>query len=107
LLPASRALRAPPVHVVGSRDCTCGEPLTVAKECVKDAPSRFLHFEMLGGRDIPVRCDQAIERVTLDQTAISRLHIEAERDRTCTGCGKPLRISYTVSWEERPGQASA
>jgi hypothetical protein len=81
--------------------------LTVAKECVKDAPSRFLHFEMLGGRDIPVRCDQAIERVTLDQTAISRLHIEAERDRTCTGCGKPLRISYTVSWEERPGQASA
>jgi hypothetical protein len=50
------------------------------------------------------RCDQALERITVDDAATSPLHIEAEGDRTCPGCGKPWRISYSVSWEERPPQ---
>jgi hypothetical protein len=68
-----------------------------------DLPSRFTawhysepaHFTMTC-----FRCDQALERVTLDQTATLPLHIKAEGDRTCPTCGKPWRISYTVSLKE-------
>jgi hypothetical protein len=53
------------------------------------------------------RCHQALERITLDQTNTSPLHVEADADRTCPGCGKQWRIAYTVSWEERPGGSSS
>ena len=48
------------------------------------------------------RCDQALERVTLDRAALSLAHVEDEGERTCPSCGKPWRISYDVSWQERP-----
>jgi len=51
------------------------------------------------------RCDQALERIALDRTAASPLHIEAEDDRACPGCGKPWRISYSVGWSELPDAA--
>jgi hypothetical protein len=53
------------------------------------------------------RCDQALERITLDKTATPPLRSEAEGDRACPSCGKPWRISYTVSWAERPGGSAA
>jgi ATP-dependent Clp protease ATP-binding subunit ClpA len=54
------------------------------------------------------RCDQALERVTLDRAANTSLaHVQDEGDRTCPSCKKAWRISYTVSWEERPGGSSA
>jgi len=52
------------------------------------------------------RCHQGLERITLDPATTSRLHVEAEGDRACPSCGKPWRISYDVSWEERPGGSS-
>ncbi len=32
-------------------------------------------------------------------------NLTAEGDRTCLGCGKRWRISYTITWEEQPAQA--
>ena len=49
------------------------------------------------------RCDQALERVTLDRAAPSLAHVQYEGDRTCPSCGKQWRIAYDVSWEELPG----
>jgi len=46
------------------------------------------------------RCDQALERIAIHQTP-TPLRIEAEGDRACSSCGKPWRISYSVSWDER------
>ena len=48
------------------------------------------------------QCSTPIETITTDQPS-SRFNVAAEGDRTCPGCGKEWRISYTVSWDERPG----
>jgi ATP-dependent Clp protease ATP-binding subunit ClpC len=45
-------------------------------------------------------CATPIETITADRPT-ARFGVSAEGDRTCPGCGKPWRISYTVSWEER------
>jgi ATP-dependent Clp protease ATP-binding subunit ClpA len=47
-------------------------------------------------------CATPIETITTDQPN-TRYNVAAEGDRTCPGCGKQWRISYTVSWDERPG----
>jgi uncharacterized Zn-finger protein len=52
------------------------------------------------------RCDQALERIMLDQSTTSPQRIEGEGDRTCPTCRKPWRISYNVSWEEQPSASS-
>ena len=48
------------------------------------------------------QCSTPIETITTDQPS-SRFNVAAEGDRTCPGCGKEWRISYTVSWDERLG----
>jgi uncharacterized Zn-finger protein len=53
------------------------------------------------------RCQMALERITLDRAATSLAHIQDEGDHTCPSCRKPWRISYTVSWEERPSGSCA
>ena len=49
------------------------------------------------------RCNHFLEQVALDQTMVQPLKVEADTDRDCPVCGKAWRISYTVSWEQRPG----
>jgi hypothetical protein len=51
------------------------------------------------------RCDHVLVRVTPDQTTNPALQVKADDDRTCPGCGRPWRISYTVSWKERPSES--
>lgn len=46
-------------------------------------------------------CATPIETITTD-SANTRCQVSAEGERTCPGCGKQWRISYTVSWEEPP-----
>jgi ATP-dependent Clp protease ATP-binding subunit ClpA len=50
-------------------------------------------------------CATPIETVTTDQPN-TRFHVSAEGERTCPGCGKAWAISYSVSWDERPGARS-
>jgi uncharacterized protein with PIN domain len=109
------------ISTQGNHTCPgCGQPWTItltatwtdpspAADPEDDIPSQISvrhryhppHFGMFC-----FRCNYFLEQVTLDP-ATPPLHIEAEGDRTCSTCGKPWRISYTVSWEERPGGSSA
>ena len=52
-------------------------------------------------------CDYFLERVTLDNPTESSFHVEDNIDGPCPVCAKPWRISYTVSWDERPGGSAA
>jgi ATP-dependent Clp protease ATP-binding subunit ClpA len=44
-------------------------------------------------------CAAPVETITTDRSN-TRLHVSAEGERTCPGCGRRWRIAYTVSWEE-------
>ncbi len=110
------------VSMKGNHTCPgCGTrwAITITAAWTDPAPPRHPEHDLPGGMSVygysqPAhftmtcfRCHQALERITLDETATSPLHVEAEGDRTCPSCAKPWRISYTVSWEERAGRASA
>jgi hypothetical protein len=51
-------------------------------------------------------CASVIEAVSTDKPN-TRFLVTAEGERISPGCGKPWRLAYTVSWEERPSESPA
>jgi hypothetical protein len=85
-----------------------GEPPSPARSQASasdtDAPSRVVPLRHQAPAHLTVSCPGCatpIETVTTDQPN-PKFNVAAEGDRTCPGCGKQWRISYTVSWEEQP-----